>query len=212
MANNIKKHTGYEVVIINNIVDTKIFKYSNNSRENRAFTFISAGSLIYGKGMDILIKAFSTIKRKDVKLIIMGDGPKRNELSKLAEKLGCMNQIIFHGSYVRKDLSKFFKESDCFVLASRLETFGVVYIEALASGLPIIATKCGGPEIFTNETNGLLVPVEDIDSLAKAMEHMILNINRYNLEEISKYAYKEFSPNNIATKIFNLYKKVIDKG
>ena len=61
------------------------------------------------------------------------------------------------------------RHSNAFVLASRTETFGVVYIEALSQGLPVIATRCGGPESIVTSDNGLLVPIENIPELTKAL-------------------------------------------
>jgi len=106
-------------------------------------------------------------------------------------------------------ISKKLKSSDCFVLASQNETFGVVYIEALACGIPVIATKCGGPEEFVSEENGFLVPVDDIDSLVKAMRDIYENSKNYDREKISKVTAGLFSPNEIANRLLEVYKNII---
>ena len=67
------------------------------------------------------------------------------------------------------EVSSILAHADIFVLASRKETFGIVYVEAMAKGLPVIATKCGGPEEFVNKENGILVPVDNVEELSKAM-------------------------------------------
>ena len=99
---------------------------------------------------------------------------------------------------------------DAFVLASRSETFGVVYIEALRSGLPVIATKCGGPEDFINETNGMLVPVNNIISLTGALQRMVVNIDKYNRKSISDDCLYKFAPDTIANQLFQIYTQIIN--
>ena len=133
-------------VVIPNIVDLTEFKYTPKQKTD-TFRFLSAASVNYGKGFDILVKAYakfledakdlSTSGYKDTHLTIMGDGPELNN---------------------KKELAK----SDCFVLARSLETFWIVYIEALATGTPVIVTWCGELEDFVNEENGILVGVDDI--------------------------------------------------
>ena len=99
--------------------------------------------------------------------------------------------------------------SDCFVLASKSETFGIVYIEAMAKGLPVIATRCGGPEEFVNKDNGLLVDVGDCEALTEAMVYMMNHKDLYNKEMIRQFCLENFSESAIADKIIEEYNKVI---
>ncbi|NLE93381.1 MAG: glycosyltransferase family 4 protein, partial [Chloroflexi bacterium] len=108
----------------------------------------------------------------------------------------------------REEIAARMQESAVFVLASRAETFGVVYIEAMASGLPVIATKCGGPEGFVNTENGVLIEIDDLKGLIYAMQHMITKQHLYNREEISRAAQVRFSTNAVANLLMSIYTTV----
>ncbi|WP_026662057.1 glycosyltransferase [Butyrivibrio proteoclasticus] len=176
LARDIENKYGAKSVVVPNIADLSEFEYApKNKAEGNTFEFLSAASVNYGKGFDVLIKAFAKVTRS-VHLTIMGDGPEMPAIRKLADDLGVTDRISFTGSYVRRDFAEKLHASDVFVLPSRSETFGIVYIEALATGTPVIATRCGGPEDFVDETNGMLVPVDDVDALADAMRRMMQDI------------------------------------
>ena len=112
----------------------------------------------------------------------------------------------------REEIAKQLKQCDCFVLASQSETFGVAYIEALAMGVPVIATKCGGPEAFVNEKNGLMVNVNDVEELTEALIYMYNNINMYDRKSISIEIQNKFSSEVVANKIINIYKEYLKKS
>ena len=150
----------------------------------------------------VLIKAFAEVeKNNNCHLTIMGDGSQLNTLKGMANELGVADKITFYGRYKRNEFAEKLKESDAFVLVSRDETFGIVYVEAMAAGLPVIASRCGGPEDFVNEDNGLLVDIEDIDGLAVAMQTMIDTIGNYDRKKISQYCKEHFSAEEISKQI-----------
>ena len=101
------------------------------------------------------------------------------------------------------------QQCDCFVLPSRYETFGVVYIEAMACGKPVIAVKNGGPDDFVNDFNGILIESEDIEALADAMNYIALNYKHYDSYEISGYVRNQFSEETIAKKLETVYKEIL---
>lgn len=210
LANVIENNFNVKPLYLPNIVDTNIFYYAPRREYNR-FNFVSAGSLIYGKRMDLTIEAFSRAfgDSKDVTLTIFGEGNERTKLEDLIKKYKLENRVSLMGMVSRKDIAKKMRECDCFVLASRAETFGVVYIEALASGIPVIATKCGGPEGFVHEGNGVMIPVDDVDALASAMKFMYENKKVFDRRMITNEALKKFSPESVANHLISIYKKII---
>ncbi len=207
----IKKRFNKDALYIPNIVDTGLFTYQVRKDNARSFNFISIGGLIYRKRMDLTIEAFAKAfgNDEDVSLTIFGEGTERTRLENLIRKYDISDRVKLMGLQSRKTLAEYLKKSDCFVLASQAETFGVVYIEALASGVPVIATKCGGPESFVNDRNGLIIPVDDVDALADAMKYMYDNSDKYNKEAISQETREQFSPESIAGKLTEVYKQLI---
>jgi glycosyltransferase involved in cell wall biosynthesis len=209
LANRIKDYTGVNAIVVPNIVDLSTF--SVNRKTHKGFKIVSAGGLDYRKGFDVLMKAFVKFSAtcNDASLIIMGDGPARDSLEGLASELEIREKFRITGQYVRSEFAQELSQSDVFVLASRRETFGVVYAEALACGVPVIATRCGGPEDFVNDSNGILFDVDDVDGLAKAMGYMHDNVSLFNSEKIREDVQMKFSANEIAKELSEVFEKYI---
>lgn len=203
----LQKYTNQSIKVIPNIVNIDDFMLiESDSKKSRRFRFLSVAFLNHNKGMDILIKAFSkAFKGKEADLYIGGEGVEKQNLIQLVKDLGMEGQVQFLGMMDRTQVVKEMQQCDVFVLASRFETFGVVFIEALASGKPIIATKCGGPESIVNEDNGRLVPVENVEALSDAMEAMKENYTSYNQEQIRKQCIERFSEQAIIEQLTNIY-------
>ena len=207
LRKRIKKNFNIDSIYIPNMVDLEIFKYKEK-KKSHTFDFVSTGNLIEIKRMDLTIKAFYNVFKDlpDVSLKIFGQGNDRDKLEALIKSLALESRVKLMGLCDREEIAKTLSESDCFVLSSSSETFGVAYIEALAMGVPVIATRCGGPEGFVNEENGILVAVDDVDSLAEAMRDMYENRDRFDSGNIALETKKKFSSKTIADEIMNVYK------
>ena len=214
LAENIKAKFGVEAEVVPNIVDTASFEYRDAEKKTGSFDFVSTGSLLPVKRMNILIEAFGKAFKgdPDIRLYIFGDGPERSSLETLISGLGLAGSVLLMGLAGREAIAARMSESGCFVLASSSETFGVAYIEALAMGLPVIATKCGGPEDFVNDSNGVLVAVDDIDALGLAMRAMHENIGKYDRRRISEMAKGKFGPQAVAAELIEIYKEVLNNA
>lgn len=133
---------------------------------------IAVGRLVAQKDYDTLIKAIALLPRTDVRLAIYGEGPELPALKQLAERLGVLSRIDWCG-YV-SDPWNAYAAARCFVLSSHNEAFGNVVVEALASGLPVVSTACGGPtEILDDGRFGTLVPIGNSVALSAAIAHAL---------------------------------------
>lgn len=197
-----------DIEVIHNLIPVENFYISNN--KNSEFTFFSLAFLEGEKGFDILLKAFAKyLKNSKSKLLIGGDGSQKTFLINLAKELDVENQVEFLGRLSREEVAKHMSLCDAFVLPSKYETFGVVYIEALASGKPVIGTFNGGAEDIINKNNGIIVRVNDIDALGNAMKNMKENISFYNATEIRNECIEKFSKKKIIDEILKLYNEVL---
>jgi len=184
---------------IYNPIDLKLIKQKMLARRPVDFDYILAvGRLSREKCLDILINAFvkSKIKNK-LKLIILGEGKERKNLKQLINKLDATEQVLLFGKVDNPFI--YMKYAKFFVLASKSEGLGLVIIEALACGTPVIATNCdsGPSEIINHEKNGLLVPVEDEDALRRGMEKLFYNVKLYQkLKENAAGSVKKFDIRN----------------
>ena len=131
-------------------------------------------------------------------------------MNTLIADLGLEKQVVLLGLKSRQEISAYLNGSDVFILASRGETFGVVYIEALLAGLPVIATKCGGPEDFVNDTNGLLIECEDVKGLEDALLRMYEKIDDYDGNKISSDCLQRFSPHAVASALMTVYRQILN--
>jgi len=211
LVNVIKNKFNINALYVPNIVDTSVFSYSVRD-ESKTFNFVSTGNLRIIKRMDLTVKAFYSAFHDDssVTLTIFGEGAERPKIEALIKEFNIESRVVLMGTCSREVISEKLKNSDCFVLASRAETFGVAYVEALATGVPVIATKCGGPETFVNKDNGLLIPVDGLDELVIAMKYMYQNIKIFDKEKISDQIKSKFSPEQISKKLVEVYEKVND--
>ena len=209
LARRIEAHTGIRPAVISNIADLEAFAVPERKERGRdVFRFVSAGNLIRGKGFDVLIRAFARLE-SPAELTIIGDGPEEDSLRALAAEQGMGGSVTFTGRLSRREMAEIYGRSDAFVLASEAETFGVVFIEAMACGLPVIATRCGGPEDFVDDSNGLLVPVGDADAIASAMEEMIRRRVSFDDEAVARRVRERYGPEPIAKQLVSLYRPLL---
>jgi glycosyltransferase involved in cell wall biosynthesis len=152
--------TGEIIELVENGVDLSVFEHTgdieNKSRARPRFAFV--GRLVDWKGVDMLLEAMArALHDKDLELHIVGDGAMRSTLESLSANLGLREHVVFHGFVSQKQCAKFLIDCDALVLPSLYECGGAVVLEAMAMGLPVIATKWGGPADYLDKTSGVLI-------------------------------------------------------
>lgn len=159
------------VRVIPNMVDTGFFSPPTAPPDLTSFKILSVGWLVRGKRLDVLLRAFAICfrERQQVVLEIGGSGPELAALQRLASQLAIERQVVFLGELGRDAVLFHMHRANLFVLPSSYETFGVVLIEAMATGLPVIATSSGGPKEIVTELGGRLVSPDNVSEFAGAL-------------------------------------------
>lgn len=167
--------------VIPNGVDTNFFR-PDPSVSHVLHRLLFVGRLHPQKGLPILLKAFASLPWKDKTLRIVGDGQEKPSLEKLCVDLGIAKQVIFKGPLFGQELLKEYHEAEIFVLSSYYEGQPLTILEALATGLPVIATAVGANTTILKENRiGFLVPPNNINAFSEAI------INFYRLSDRFEY-------------------------
>ena len=213
-----------KIIVIRNGVDTNRFKPKRNTilrnrygiKENDIL-ILFVGYLDTFKGIFETINAFKAISYDNinVKLMIVGTGPKENDLKTKVEKMGLEKSVIFTGNIPPADIHEYYQSADIFVLPSYTDAGGppLVFIEAMACGLPVIGTNVGGiPEGIENGVNGFIIHPKNVNELTKKLDIIINNENLR--KEFGKNSLRKIQENSMtlekkAEKIMDLYKNQI---
>jgi glycosyltransferase involved in cell wall biosynthesis len=200
------------VILPNGIELAKFQNICPRKQNDKTKSIIFVGTLRPVKGVKYLIEAMNIIHENlpDTKLLIVGDGPDREKLKRLVQELNLQSCTHFAGKVSNEEIPEYMAQADLFALPSLSESFGIVNIEAMASGLPIITTNVGGlPEIVINGKNGFLVEPKNSKALA---EKVILLLNDIDLcKKISaanKLTAENYSWYSISKELQKIYEKI----
>jgi L-malate glycosyltransferase len=157
--------------VLPNVVDTEVFGATPRTPHDGPARLLTVGALAEKKGHAYLLDALVIVRRRrEAELDVVGDGELRSVLEARAAELGLGSAVRFRGELPKQDVAWLMAQADLFVLPSLHETFGCVLIEAMASGLPAVATRVGGvPEVLP-PVAGELVAARDPEALAQAIE------------------------------------------
>ncbi len=162
--------------VIPNGVDLSEFRDAMPTRRPRPYV-LAMGRHVRQKGFDVLIDAWAEVQSRlphPIDLVIAGDGPERGALLALARERNVDDTIEFPGRCDRTGTASLFAGCVAFVLSSCHEPFGIVNLEAMAAGKPVVATNVGGVgEIVDDGVTGILVPAGDASALANALERVL---------------------------------------
>ncbi len=201
----------HNTVYIPNLIDEEKFFPVKN--KNSVFTFFSLAAMVDEKGIPELLQSIVEVSKvmPDVIFRIAGDGHSLGLYMEFAVKHEISDKIEWLGRISREKAIQEYQACDAFILTSRHESFGVVFIEALACGKPVIATRCGGPEIIVNKNNGILVTVGDTEEIKKAIMFIVENSSKFKSSIIRKDFIKRFSKKSVVKQIVGVYKTIITK-
>lgn len=206
-----------DIEVIGNVVDVGHFKLRANE-QNKEMRFLTICHMntkdqLLKKGLDILLEAWQEFSEKnhDARLIVGGGGHAMKKAVEWCKRYGVEQTVEFVGQLSREQVVEQMQACDVFVLPSRYETFGVVYIEAMACGKPIIAAANGGPDDFVKDFNGILIEPENTDALAEAMLYMTGHRTGYQPRRIADFVKENFSGQAVAAQLASLYNRILFK-
>jgi len=201
------KIPSWKVGFIPNGVDTDLFKPANRKLNYCLFV----GNLTWRKGVHILLYALKKLN-DGVRCLVVGEGPERGKLIKLAEKLGLRN-VVFTGALPLEALVKIYSRAGFFILPSISEAFGLAALEAMASGCPcIVSSSSGVSKIVREEYNGYIFRQGDVDELAEKIGKLWINSNlRRKMGENARKTVEKYSWIKTARRIVKIYEKQIHK-
>ncbi|MFD3156162.1 glycosyltransferase [Haloimpatiens sp. FM7330] len=206
-----------KIEVVNNGIDVEDCKSNNGETSintNECINILSASNLIKTKGLEFNLKAISKLVNKysNIKYYIIGDGEEKENLSRLAKELNIYNNIVFLGRLNHNEVMNYMAQCDIFSLPSWKEGFGVVYVEAMLQGKPVIGIKGEGIEdVIVNKENGMLVKPKNVDELVGALEFLITNSKKAEIigEKAKQTVINDFTWKNNAQKTIKIYNSIM---
>jgi glycosyltransferase involved in cell wall biosynthesis len=194
--------------VVPNPVDTDLFAPAVRGAPAR---LIAVASLQPAKGIAQLLEALRGLER-DFVLDLVGDGPQRAEYERVAAQPGLAGRVSFHGLQPKESVAALMREAGFLVLPSLGETFSVVVAEALACGLPVVATRVGGVPELVDEQSGLLVEPGSADALRAGIERMLDGQDDYDRAAIRERAVSRWSLDAVGDDWTAVYGAVLARG
>ena len=196
-----------KISIVDNVIETKGIR-KQLDKEN--FTFLMVADLVdQTKNISGVIHAFAEvlITKPNSKLDIIGDGKDKKMLSELVKEAKITNSVNFIGRLPQEGVLDYYLSVDCVIVNSNFETYSMVTVEAILSGVPVIASRCKGPEQFINEKNGILIDLNSKDQLKDAMNS--IQVKGFIPESIAHSLSTNPSSELVRNKLLNIYRNHI---
>jgi glycosyltransferase involved in cell wall biosynthesis len=190
-----------------NVVDDDVFRQrSHIVVDEEPLRLVTVGNLIEVKGHRYLLEAMRRLRlKRKVELDVIGDGDLRAELGELAGALGLNGDVRFLGQRPKREVAERVGAADLFVLPSLGENMPCALLEALACGVPSVATNVGGVPEVLDESRGVMVAAGSADALASGIEALVARLDRYDRARIAAGAQSEYGYGAIARRWTNIY-------
>jgi len=200
-----------KIIVINNAADQN----TETGLERKKNIIFTMARLVPWKGIDTLIRIMPDIQKQipDAKLLVAGDGPQMSELQQLAQKLNLINSVQLLGKVTDKDeKQKLYSQSSVFVINTFYEGMSNTLTEAMAAGLPIIATRAGGNMEFVNDSNGILIDYNNSQQIKEAVIELLSNPQKAEqLGHTAKQAAKQYTWDTLVEKNIKLINEVLER-
>ncbi|MBS6888905.1 MULTISPECIES: glycosyltransferase [Clostridium] len=210
---NLNKSTGFQFEVLPNLLDPMFFdkniSIKKKIEKKQPIRIISAGNYTKNKNFTFLISILSEITEIDWHLEIYGSGYEYKNMNDMVERLNLSHKITIGHRLERKNLIEKYLNSDIFILLSKKETFGVVYIEAMACGLPVVSLECGGTEDIINKTNGIIIREKDNEKVKNSIRKILSEVNDYNRQKIANDTYNAYNFRNIIDRQLRIYNDLL---
>lgn len=208
-----KDKYGYTSQTLPNIVDTSIFSANAKVPSNDGtLRLTTVAALRPPKHIDDTVRALKILRDSGeigkFKFTVVGGGFMEEHYRSVTSELGMNDVVEFVGRKNAHEIAKYLSESDILVMASVIETFGIPAIEALAAGVPVVCTRCKGPEGFLDEGCAEMCNTEDPEDLARAIKRMSDRLDTVD-EDYLRDRAAEFSSQSVAEQAVAIYEKVI---
>jgi glycosyltransferase involved in cell wall biosynthesis len=212
-SQSIDERSSCSVETINPGVDTDQFSPGNTTLSaTKRLLFV--GRFVPAKNLTLLIEAFDEVvdDHPDAELVLVGDGPRRNQLERAVDWRNLNHHVEFRGYIPNENLPELYRGSDAFVLSSKTERYPITLIEAMSCGTPVVAPSIGAiPEILEHERTGLLYPESSASDLAAVIDQLFSEpeLRTSCGRQARETAVNRFDWSKRQTKLFGLYENII---
>ncbi len=215
LAENVEVMLGADparIHVVPDCYDDDAFAYIDREMpENRTLRFLTVGRLVPEKGLDVLLRAVASLiaQGHDVSLRIVGAGFLAAELESLRHELGLGERVTFLGPLATNRLQKEYAAADLYVQPSRREGFGLALVEAMATGLPAVATASGGPSDIMSSDCGILVEPDDVRALTSGLSRAIVTFPEFDRAAIADRMRDRYGREAVGEALVRVYRSVL---
>jgi len=204
---------GQAIDVIPNGIETGLFEVFGSKKRREGLKMITVSRLINRKGIDHVLRALAELQDDSVELLIVGTGSFEDQLKRLSRSLSLEDNVKFYGYCPREQLAPLYNDADAFILPSLAESFGLVFAEAMACGLPIIGGRTGGVPELVGPENGILVEPGNINEIKTAIGRMRDSRQlRERMGELSREkVVAQYSWDRVTKSYLEIYKSALSR-
>jgi glycosyltransferase involved in cell wall biosynthesis len=201
--------------VVPNVVDTSLFRPAEGKKkaedEGRRLLFVGNLDRMEYKGFPTLVQALVRLneRRRDWRLDVIGTGSERRRYETSVGALGLVGQVTFHGAQMKPVIAQMMRVADLLVAPSRMETFGAVVAEALASGLPVVSTSVGGIPELVDDRSGRLVSPDDPAALAETLDATLEDLDTFDGRAIAAAARDRYGLEVVGKQLDRIYASAV---